>query len=71
MDEEVLPARAPVDVPAPETSFSRFGVLVERCAELAVLAGVSGACHIIRFLSILHAATRYHLQQNSFREFLR
>ena len=59
MGEEILPARAPIDVPAPETAFSRLGILVVSCAELAVLAGVSVACHIIRFLSILHAATRY------------
>ena len=52
MGEEVLPARAPVDMPAPEAAFSRFRVLVVGCAELAVLAWVSGACHIIRFLKI-------------------
>ena len=40
MGEEVFPARAPVDVPAPEAAFGRFGVLVVRCAELAILAGI-------------------------------
>jgi len=46
MGEEVLPARTPVDMPAPEAAFSRFRVLVIGCAELAVLAGVSLFNHI-------------------------
>ena len=52
MGEESFEARTEVNVPAPEATQGRFGVLVVGCAELAVLAGVSGDCHIIRFLSI-------------------
>lgn len=50
MGEEVLPARAPVDVPAPEAAFGRFRVLVVGCAELAVLAGVFLFSHICSYL---------------------
>ena len=52
MGEEVFPARAPINVPTPETAFSRFRILVVGCAELAVLAGVSGVFHVILFLNI-------------------
>ena len=45
MGEEGLPARAEVDMPAPEAAFEGLGILVVRCAELAVLAGVGLLCH--------------------------
>ena len=40
MGEIVLPARAEIDVPAPETPKQGLGILVVGCAELAVLARV-------------------------------
>ena len=46
MGEIVLPARAEVNVPAPETPEQGLGILVVRCAELAVLARVGCLlCH--------------------------
>ena len=45
MGEESFPARAEVDVPAPETALEGLGILVVRCAELAVLAGVGLLFH--------------------------
>ena len=40
MGEIGLPARAEVDVPAPEAAEQRLGILVVMCAELAGFAGV-------------------------------
>ena len=40
MGEVVFPARAEVDVPAPDAAGERFGVVVVLCPEGAGLAGV-------------------------------
>lgn len=45
MGEVVLPARAEVNVPAPEPAFEGLGILVVGRAELAVLAGIGLLCH--------------------------
>ena len=52
MGEIVLPSRAEIDVPAPETAEDGFGIPVIMCAEPAVLAGVLLCCHT-RYLDCL------------------
>jgi hypothetical protein len=43
MGEILLPTRAEIDMPAPETSYYRLGILIIMWAELTVLARI--LCH--------------------------
>ncbi len=45
MGEILLPAWAEIDMPAPETSYYRLGILIIMWAELTVLARI--LCHVL------------------------